>query len=127
MPNVQQHTDLFAPIQIITILSPFNTSIQKAKCPTCVLRSALNFVSDGEVVRKVGREFQRKRPEKAKADSAKECLTRVKKREQENDRKPAVYVQLIYLIITSRHIPSSPWFDDECRELKRECHKYDPA
>ncbi|ESN97856.1 hypothetical protein HELRODRAFT_177493 [Helobdella robusta] len=54
-----------------------------------VLRSALNFVSDGEVVREVGREFQRKGPEKAKADLAKECLTRVKKkREQEDDRKP---------------------------------------
>ncbi|ESN90781.1 hypothetical protein HELRODRAFT_182608 [Helobdella robusta] len=54
-----------------------------------VLRSALNFASDGEVVRKVGREFQRKGPEKAKADLAKECLTRVKKkREEEDDRKP---------------------------------------
>ncbi|ESO12147.1 hypothetical protein HELRODRAFT_158597 [Helobdella robusta] len=42
-----------------------------------VLRSALNFASDGEVVREVGREFQRKGPEKAKADLAKECLTRV--------------------------------------------------
>ncbi|ESO11425.1 hypothetical protein HELRODRAFT_183211 [Helobdella robusta] len=40
------------------------------------LRSALNFVSDGEVVKKGGREFQEKRPEKAKADLAKECLTR---------------------------------------------------
>ncbi|ESO06512.1 hypothetical protein HELRODRAFT_160693 [Helobdella robusta] len=40
-----------------------------------VLRSALNFASDGEVVREVGREFQRKVPEKAKADLAKECLT----------------------------------------------------
>ncbi|ESO12330.1 hypothetical protein HELRODRAFT_158828 [Helobdella robusta] len=45
-----------------------------------VLRSALNFVSDGEVVRKGDREFQRKWPEKAKADLAKECLTRVKKK-----------------------------------------------
>ncbi|ESO12367.1 hypothetical protein HELRODRAFT_158877 [Helobdella robusta] len=55
----------------------------------CVLRSVLNFASDGEVVREVGREFQRKGPEKAKADLAKECLTRVKKkREQEDDRKP---------------------------------------
>ncbi|ESO05300.1 hypothetical protein HELRODRAFT_171666 [Helobdella robusta] len=54
-----------------------------------VLRSALNFASDGEVVREVGREFQRKGPEKAKADLAKECLTRVKKkREKEDDRKP---------------------------------------
>ncbi|ESN93170.1 hypothetical protein HELRODRAFT_181283 [Helobdella robusta] len=54
-----------------------------------VLRSALNFVSDGEVVREVGRDFQRKGPEKAKADLAKECLTRVKKKwEQEDDRKP---------------------------------------
>ncbi|ESO12286.1 hypothetical protein HELRODRAFT_158768 [Helobdella robusta] len=54
-----------------------------------VLRSALNFSSDREVVREVGREFQRKRPEKAKADLAKECLTRVKKkREEEDDRKP---------------------------------------
>ncbi|ESO12068.1 hypothetical protein HELRODRAFT_158475 [Helobdella robusta] len=53
-----------------------------------VMRSALNFASDGEVVREVGREFQRKGPEKAKADLAKECLTRVKKkREQEDDRK----------------------------------------
>ncbi|ESN99680.1 hypothetical protein HELRODRAFT_184382 [Helobdella robusta] len=52
-----------------------------------VLRSALNFVSDGEVVREVGREFQRKGPEKAKADLAKECLTRVKKK-REDDRKP---------------------------------------
>ncbi|ESN94339.1 hypothetical protein HELRODRAFT_164165 [Helobdella robusta] len=42
-----------------------------------VLKSALNFASDGEVVREVGREFQRKGPEKAKADLAKECLTRV--------------------------------------------------
>ncbi|ESO03838.1 hypothetical protein HELRODRAFT_184716 [Helobdella robusta] len=39
-----------------------------------VLRSALNFASDGEVVREGGREFQRKGP-----DLAKECLTRVKK------------------------------------------------
>ncbi|ESO12035.1 hypothetical protein HELRODRAFT_158443 [Helobdella robusta] len=47
------------------------------------------FASDGEVVREVGRGFQRKRPEKAKADLAKECLTRVKKkREEEDDRKP---------------------------------------
>ncbi|ESN94245.1 hypothetical protein HELRODRAFT_164050 [Helobdella robusta] len=54
-----------------------------------VLRSALNFASDGEVVREVGREFQKKGPEKAKADLAKECLTRVKKkREEEDDRKP---------------------------------------
>ncbi|ESO02967.1 hypothetical protein HELRODRAFT_184296, partial [Helobdella robusta] len=54
-----------------------------------VLRSALNFASDGEVVREVGREFQRKGPEKAKADLAKDSLTRVKKkREEENDRKP---------------------------------------
>ncbi|ESN91385.1 hypothetical protein HELRODRAFT_165414 [Helobdella robusta] len=53
-----------------------------------VLRSSLNFASDGEVAREVGREFQRKGPEKAKADLAKECLTRVKKREQEDDRKP---------------------------------------
>ncbi|ESN96782.1 hypothetical protein HELRODRAFT_163905 [Helobdella robusta] len=54
-----------------------------------VLRSALNFASDGEVVREVDREFQRKGPEKAKADLAKECLTRVKKkREEEDDRKP---------------------------------------
>ncbi|ESO07756.1 hypothetical protein HELRODRAFT_170304 [Helobdella robusta] len=54
-----------------------------------VLRSTLNFASDGEVVREVGREFQRKGPEKAKADLAKECLTRVKKkREKEDDRKP---------------------------------------
>ncbi|ESO04577.1 hypothetical protein HELRODRAFT_191631 [Helobdella robusta] len=42
-----------------------------------VLRSALNFASDGEVVREVGREFQGKGPEKAKADLAKECLTQV--------------------------------------------------
>ncbi|ESN92834.1 hypothetical protein HELRODRAFT_164965 [Helobdella robusta] len=34
----------------------------------CVLRFALNFVSDGEVVREVGREFQKKRPEKANAE-----------------------------------------------------------
>ncbi|ESO07624.1 hypothetical protein HELRODRAFT_170169 [Helobdella robusta] len=54
-----------------------------------VLRSALNFASDGEIVREVGREFPRKGPEKAKADLAKECLTRVKKkREEEDDRKP---------------------------------------
>ncbi|ESN93421.1 hypothetical protein HELRODRAFT_180956 [Helobdella robusta] len=53
------------------------------------LRSALNFASDGEVVREVGGEFQRKGPEKAKADLAKECLTRVKNmREEEDDRKP---------------------------------------
>ncbi|ESN97891.1 hypothetical protein HELRODRAFT_177541 [Helobdella robusta] len=44
-----------------------------------VLRSALNFFSNGEVVREVGRESQKKRPEKANVDSAKECLTRVKK------------------------------------------------
>ncbi|ESN98912.1 hypothetical protein HELRODRAFT_162380 [Helobdella robusta] len=42
-----------------------------------VLRSALNFASDGEVVREVGKEFQKKGPDKAKADLAKECLTRV--------------------------------------------------
>ncbi|ESN94114.1 hypothetical protein HELRODRAFT_180283 [Helobdella robusta] len=48
-----------------------------------VLRSALNFASDGEVVREVGREFQRKGPEKA--DLAKECLTRVKKKREEDD------------------------------------------
>ncbi|ESN92272.1 hypothetical protein HELRODRAFT_181610 [Helobdella robusta] len=53
-----------------------------------VLRSALNFASDGEIVREVGREFQRKGPEKAKADLAKECLTRVKKKREEDDRKP---------------------------------------
>ncbi|ESO04283.1 hypothetical protein HELRODRAFT_172640 [Helobdella robusta] len=54
-----------------------------------VLKSALNFASDGEVVKEVGREFQRKRPEKAKADLAKECLTRVKKKqEEEDDCKP---------------------------------------
>ncbi|ESN91057.1 hypothetical protein HELRODRAFT_182307 [Helobdella robusta] len=53
-----------------------------------VLRSALNFASDGEVVREIGREFQRKGPEKAKADLAKECLTRVKKKREEDDRKP---------------------------------------
>ncbi|ESN97947.1 hypothetical protein HELRODRAFT_193153 [Helobdella robusta] len=52
-----------------------------------VLRSALNFASDGEVVREVGREFQRKGPVKAKADLAKDCLTRVKKK-REDDRKP---------------------------------------
>ncbi|ESO03209.1 hypothetical protein HELRODRAFT_174108 [Helobdella robusta] len=56
-----------------------------------VLRSALNFASDGEVVREVGREFQRKGPEKAKADLAKECLTRVKKKREEDDRKPGLY------------------------------------
>ncbi|ESO10255.1 hypothetical protein HELRODRAFT_168146 [Helobdella robusta] len=67
-----------------------------------VLRSALNFASDGEVVREVGREFQRKGPEKAKADLAKECLTRVKKkREQENDRKPGRLERL-----SLRHIKS---------------------
>ncbi|ESN90830.1 hypothetical protein HELRODRAFT_182539 [Helobdella robusta] len=56
-----------------------------------VLRSALNFASDREVVREGGREFQRKGPEKAKADLAKECLTRVKKkREEEDDRKPGL-------------------------------------
>ncbi|ESN96749.1 hypothetical protein HELRODRAFT_163861 [Helobdella robusta] len=66
-----------------------------------VLRSALNFASDGEVVREVGREFQRKGPEKAKADLAKECLIRVKKkREQEDDRK------LGRLGLSLRHIPS---------------------
>ncbi|ESN99532.1 hypothetical protein HELRODRAFT_176697 [Helobdella robusta] len=49
----------------------------------------LNFASDGEVVREVGREFQRKGSEKAKADLAKGCLPRVKKkREEEDDRKP---------------------------------------
>ncbi|ESN97871.1 hypothetical protein HELRODRAFT_177513 [Helobdella robusta] len=53
-----------------------------------VLISALNFVSDGEIVREVGRVFQKKGPKKAKADLAKECLTRVKKkREQEDDRR----------------------------------------
>ncbi|ESO03319.1 hypothetical protein HELRODRAFT_173605 [Helobdella robusta] len=50
-----------------------------------VLRFALNFASDGKVVREVGREFQRKGPEKAKADLAKECLTRVKKKRDEED------------------------------------------
>ncbi|ESN97717.1 hypothetical protein HELRODRAFT_177776 [Helobdella robusta] len=45
-----------------------------------VLRSALNFVSDGEIVRKRNREFQRKAPEKANADLAKGCLIRVKKK-----------------------------------------------
>ncbi|ESN90422.1 hypothetical protein HELRODRAFT_166089 [Helobdella robusta] len=54
-----------------------------------VLKSALNFESDREVVREVDRKFHRKGPEKAKADLAKECLTRVKKkREEEDDRKP---------------------------------------
>ncbi|ESN90132.1 hypothetical protein HELRODRAFT_182829 [Helobdella robusta] len=52
-----------------------------------VLRSALNFASDGKVVREVGREFQRKGPEKAKADLAKECLTRVKKKREEKDER----------------------------------------
>ncbi|ESN92855.1 hypothetical protein HELRODRAFT_164986 [Helobdella robusta] len=56
-----------------------------------VLKSALNFASDGEVVREVGREFQRKGPEKAKADLAKECLTPVKKKREEKDnRKPGL-------------------------------------
>ncbi|ESN90862.1 hypothetical protein HELRODRAFT_182570 [Helobdella robusta] len=45
-----------------------------------VVRSALNFASDGKVVMERNREFQRKRPEKAKADLAKECLTGVKKK-----------------------------------------------
>ncbi|ESO12201.1 hypothetical protein HELRODRAFT_158666 [Helobdella robusta] len=54
-----------------------------------VMRSALKFVNNGEAVREVGREFQRKGPEKAKTDLAKECLARVKKkREQDDDRKP---------------------------------------
>ncbi|ESO11823.1 hypothetical protein HELRODRAFT_166877 [Helobdella robusta] len=54
-----------------------------------VFRSALNLVSEGEVVREIGRAFQKKGPEKAKADLAKKCLTRVKKqRKQEDDRKP---------------------------------------
>ncbi|ESN99292.1 hypothetical protein HELRODRAFT_162810 [Helobdella robusta] len=44
-----------------------------------ILRSALNIVSNGKVDRKVSREFQRKEPEKGKADLAKECLTLVKK------------------------------------------------
>ncbi|ESO01890.1 hypothetical protein HELRODRAFT_161080 [Helobdella robusta] len=48
-----------------------------------VLRSALNFVSNGEIVREVNREFQRKRPEKAKANLAKDCLTRVKKKREQ--------------------------------------------
>ncbi|ESO00892.1 hypothetical protein HELRODRAFT_175388 [Helobdella robusta] len=39
-----------------------------------VLRSALNFVSDGEVDREGGREFQRKGPEKANADLFDECV-----------------------------------------------------
>ncbi|ESO12844.1 hypothetical protein HELRODRAFT_159432 [Helobdella robusta] len=51
--------------------------IVQVKLCVWVLRSALNFASDGEVVREVGREFQRKRPKKANADLAKECLTRV--------------------------------------------------
>ncbi|ESN97823.1 hypothetical protein HELRODRAFT_177447 [Helobdella robusta] len=64
-----------------------------------VLRSALNFAIDGEVVREVRREFQRKGPEKAEADLEKECLTRVKKkREEEDDRKPGRLVFLQHLI-----------------------------
>ncbi|ESO02025.1 hypothetical protein HELRODRAFT_161249 [Helobdella robusta] len=67
-----------------------------------VLRSTLNIASDGEVVREVGREFQRKGPEKAKADLAKECLTRVKKkRKEEDDRKPGRLERL-----SLRHIES---------------------
>ncbi|ESO03775.1 hypothetical protein HELRODRAFT_173478 [Helobdella robusta] len=49
----------------------FKNNIQE----TWVLRSSLNFASDGEVVREVGREFQRKGPEKAKADLAKNKRT----------------------------------------------------
>ncbi|ESN96835.1 hypothetical protein HELRODRAFT_178635 [Helobdella robusta] len=77
--------------------SPANATVHPSEvallnefCKQIGLRSALNFVSDGKVVREVGRGFQRKGPEKAKADLAKECLTRVrKKREQEDDRKQA--------------------------------------
>ncbi|ESN97083.1 hypothetical protein HELRODRAFT_178532 [Helobdella robusta] len=66
-----------------------------------VLRSTLNFASDGEVVREVGREFQRKGPEKAKGDLANECLTRVKKkRQEEDDRKPG-RLEPIYLNVSS--------------------------
>ncbi|ESN91101.1 hypothetical protein HELRODRAFT_182257 [Helobdella robusta] len=56
-----------------------------------VLRSALNIVSVGEVVREGDREFQKKGPKKRNADLAKECLTRVKKKlEQEDDRQPGL-------------------------------------
>jgi len=41
----------------------------------CFFRPFLNSVSDSEEVREEGKEFQRRGPEKAKADLAKECLT----------------------------------------------------
>ncbi|ESN99377.1 hypothetical protein HELRODRAFT_162919 [Helobdella robusta] len=86
-------------------VSSFDTDIYR-----WVLRSALNFASDGEVVREVGREFQRKGPEKAKADLAKECLTRVKKKREEDDRKPGRleglslrHIESDQVIIEERH------------------------
>ncbi|ESO11802.1 hypothetical protein HELRODRAFT_166849 [Helobdella robusta] len=83
----------------------------KTQVKKWALRSALKFVSDGEVVREVGREFQRKGPKKAKADLAKECLTPVKKkREQEDDRKPgrlAPQNMIINLLVEPYH-PDRP-------------------
>ena len=47
-------------------------------------------MSDSEEVREEGKEFQRRGPEKAKADLAKECLTdMIKKWLEEEDRRPA--------------------------------------
>ncbi|ESO00599.1 hypothetical protein HELRODRAFT_175568 [Helobdella robusta] len=43
---------------------------EELRYPKTVLRSALNFVSDGEEVREGGRDFQRIWPEKANADIA---------------------------------------------------------
>ncbi|ESN97940.1 hypothetical protein HELRODRAFT_177605 [Helobdella robusta] len=63
-------------------LEALGYTTDRVKMKKWVLRSALNFASDGEVIRERGREFQRKGPEKAKADLAKECLTRVKKKRE---------------------------------------------
>ena len=53
----------------------------------CFFRPFLKSVSDSEEVREEGKEFQRRRPEKAKADLAKECLTdRIKKRKRTVDQ-----------------------------------------
>ncbi|ESN95847.1 hypothetical protein HELRODRAFT_179041 [Helobdella robusta] len=58
-----------------------------------VLRSVLIFVSNGEVVREGGREFQRKDPKKASADLAKECLRRVKKKQPVQENKTWKYMR----------------------------------
>ncbi|ESO04431.1 hypothetical protein HELRODRAFT_172823 [Helobdella robusta] len=61
-------------LKLLTVesLAIINYNYKIVSCNRWVLRSALNFASDGEVVREVGREFQRKKPEKAKVASARE-------------------------------------------------------